>query len=500
MENWENQNFEAEWRKAFKGAEVTPSDAVWDAINMRSMHIENITMRKRVVFYQRLAAASVAILFLFSGYFLLKPSDQSSNQDRTITKATIEQSIPKLTASGETNVQSGLNATTENQNAEGTIASDPSSKTGSNSEVASEKGVVPKNTILKTDNQGTIPPKNFQANVSVISNPQTYVALETKEDESNKVARQNDVRTSRKYLRESGPIASVHPLPVKSMLLSTVQPNDYSIAYRVADARPVVNRSKKKSNPPENVWAAVGFAAGNFSSNATGGELLQANRSSDVSSLGSQPMPFETSNRSTTAENSKPGISMAYTLSAGKRIFKKWVLQGGITYLNQSANSTASIPSVAPANQFLGSKNSNDSYSPETTFGVTYMTQNEIKSTTQFISIPIQAGYMILDRKIGIQINGGLAPDIFLKNSIYESGDPNGSGSSTTGTNETYKAMSLTGLGGLEVSYQLSKHYRISLVPGFRYSLTQVYKDASLASSKPFVADIGLRFRYLFSN
>jgi hypothetical protein len=527
MENLENQNFEAEWRKAFAGAEVTPSDAVWDAINMRSLHIENLAMRKRVVFYQRLAAASVAILFLFSGYFLLKPSATTSNKNLTQEKTGQANSNSPAT---NNNTQTESKEGTEVQSGQALSSTQTANNAEDNNPALENERSVAKNIVEKTSpeiaktkddlssNTNGISNQSFQSNTRVtnlsdrnsnadnnlgvnadgIPNQPQPILAQNLTDKTESVNDQVGGLPVRKSLGNQGPIASVHSLPIESMLLAVAKPNDLSIAYRIADATPVINRSKKKSIKSENMWAAVGFAAGNYSSNATGGELLQASRAPASSGVGA---PFTESDATARAssENQKPGYSMAYSIAAGKRIFKKWVLQGGITYLNQSANSIASVPSVAPVNQVLGSGELKDFDSPETTYGVTYTTQNEIKSTTQFISMPIQAGYMIVDRKIGVQLNGGISPDFFLRNSVYENGKQSESLGASGDTNKSYNAISLAGLGGLEVSYQFSKHYRISLVPGFRYSLTPVYKESSLASTKPFVADIGIRFRYLFS-
>jgi hypothetical protein len=178
------------------------------------------------------------------------------------------------------------------------------------------------------------------------------------------------------------------------------------------------------------------------------------------------------------------------SISGGKRVAKRWLLQGGLSYLNQNSKSNTSTVTVAQ------SFNTTGSIAPENFNAVTSTTESEINSTFQFISLPVQAGYMLVDQKFGVQLNGGFSPDVFLKSTVSDKASQETI--STTGSNSTFKAVSLSGLGGVELSYRFSEHYRIALVPGFRYSLTQVYKENSLASAKPFMADIGLRFRYVF--
>jgi hypothetical protein len=207
-------------------------------------------------------------------------------------------------------------------------------------------------------------------------------------------------------------------------------------------------------------------------------------------------LSLQDNSRSVKDEKIKAGTSMSFLVSAGKRIFKRWVVQGGVNYLNQTSQSNSSTIVVAQANQ-ADSKFAS-SFSPETTNSVTYTTPSEINSTFQFVSFPVQAGYMVVDRKFGVQVNGGVSPDFFWRNSVYDESTKVGAVSSASGSNETFKAVSLAGLGGVEVSYRFSRHYRVSLVPGFRYSLTPIYKENTLASAKPFVADVGLKFRYVF--
>jgi hypothetical protein len=276
------------------------------------------------------------------------------------------------------------------------------------------------------------------------------------------------------------------------------KPNDYSIAYRLADLKPAVNKSKRKTILPERNWASVGLSAGNYMPSASPGDLAQT--SLDYSS------PFSAPQKNVPAtikeEKLRPGTSTSFAVSAGKRIFKRWILQGGFSYLNQSSSTQVSTIEVAPANQ-LSELNvrTYDDYSNVATNAVTYATPHEIKSTSQFISLPLQAGYMVIDRKFGIQLNVGVSPDFFLRSSLYDQAAQTTTIGSVSESNETYRKVSLAGLGGLEMSYRFSRHYRVSLAPGFRYSFTPVYKkEYSHSSAKQFVADIGIRVRYLFQN
>ena len=63
MEDMERK-FEEEWRKAMEGAEVQPSEEAWLAMQSELIAAENQKMKHKVLFYQRLAAASVLLALL----------------------------------------------------------------------------------------------------------------------------------------------------------------------------------------------------------------------------------------------------------------------------------------------------------------------------------------------------------------------------------------------------------------------------------------------------
>ena len=78
----ERNEFEKSWKKAFDGAEATPAESSWSAIESALIAAENSQMKRQVVFYQRLAAASVifAALITASGFYYW------SNNVATISK------------------------------------------------------------------------------------------------------------------------------------------------------------------------------------------------------------------------------------------------------------------------------------------------------------------------------------------------------------------------------------------------------------------------------
>ena len=121
-----------------------------------------------------------------------------------------------------------------------------------------------------------------------------------------------------------------------------------------------------------------------------------------------------------------------------------------------------------------------------------------INSISEYVSIPLQAGYLLIDRKIGLQLNTGIATDFFIKNTLTDASGKFSTYSESAGNNSYYRTLNWTGLVGTEISYKVAKHYRISLVPGLRYSFNSVLKSSASNTLNPMVWDVGFRFRYIF--
>ncbi|MEJ0032063.1 MAG: hypothetical protein WDO15_17565 [Bacteroidota bacterium] len=89
MQNTERQKFEENWKDAFDGAEATPPDGVWNSIELDLAGHESVVMKKKVVFYQRLAAAMV-VFALLAGTYAFYTSTNEARGTRHEQSATNE--------------------------------------------------------------------------------------------------------------------------------------------------------------------------------------------------------------------------------------------------------------------------------------------------------------------------------------------------------------------------------------------------------------------------
>ena len=80
MKKLENRKFEDAWKDAFSDAEADPGESVWSNIDSRLSHADTGKMRRSVVFYQRLAAASVIFAVMVVGASIFFWSDNGSEK------------------------------------------------------------------------------------------------------------------------------------------------------------------------------------------------------------------------------------------------------------------------------------------------------------------------------------------------------------------------------------------------------------------------------------
>jgi hypothetical protein len=249
---------------------------------------------------------------------------------------------------------------------------------------------------------------------------------------------------------------------------------------------------KQEKNKSEKLWTSVGFAAGGFSANNT-----------SVGGTPANSMYAMNSSQTATQQSKANGVSYSVGVGFGTKLSERWVLQGGLNYLTQSSDYTANSVVVVDNNYSDPKAASLNAFAPQmrdesadTKVAPTF--PYNVNNNVRFVSVPLQAGYLLVNRKFGLQLSAGVSTDLFLQNTIT----PDGAGLTKTtqgrGDESPYRSLNFSGLMGTEFSYKLGYHYRLSLNPGLRYPFSSVYKSNTGVESTPVTFDVGLRFKYIF--
>jgi hypothetical protein len=230
---------------------------------------------------------------------------------------------------------------------------------------------------------------------------------------------------------------------------------------------------------------SIGYSGGSYAAPglSSGTSLLDFSNGASSAALTGQKPPNKT----------EVGTSYSIGVMVGKKFAKRWLVQSGFTYLNRRLDYESNV--------VIGSANSQTVYYPVvnsvSSGPYAYANQYTVTSTSEFISLPVQIGFILVDRKVGWTINAGAAADFFLKNKLTDRSGNYGSVTESRGDDGVYKALAWSGIANTEVVLRLSRHYRFAFVPGIRYSITNIVKNDA-GDIRPLTLDVGFRFRYVF--
>lgn len=466
----ESNNFERQWKDAFQGAEALPSGSVWTNVELDLEKAAGRKMKQRILFYKLMAAASLIFALGLAGVYYV---ERFSIIDSMANNGADNLSPDQI-------VKSQSSQSTDRFEDSGSEESDGSSQSELNQEVKQTRS------DLK---------KPFEPTYQTTQSESPFLFMDDHESKSakSKIVSSDEIGSIKNSndLRYPGLIAQDYPfsksasnltaLSVKKPAFPKPQSNadpGMVLLAQLKDQESRFNEEHRKVES-EKIWSSLGFGAGTFNPNSPQSSTVRNSLSSG--------------NTSNVSNNPSPGSSYSVGLQVGGKLTERLVLQGGISYLTHNASYSSNLVSMESAsmravlNDYAFSNSSSVATSP---YGVS--------SNLQYISLPVQAGYILLDRKFAIQINGGIATDVFLQNTLTPDSDTIDPVSQGPGTDSPYRPVSFSGLAGTELSYRVADRYRIALNPGLRYALGSIYKSDYAFDVEPLTIDVALRFRYIF--
>lgn len=495
MKDMEREKFEGSWKNAFENAEVAPSDKVWANIELDLEKAKGGDLRRRLFFYQMLAAASVVFAMAIGGigyYYSFRmdqreagilaqqasssESNHRQNADNTASEsnnnAPRESGHATLDDTESTSANEAINGATPRASAD----KHQERPSGSNDDEA----------IRRVENYNPLPngPSSFDGSTPVVQvKQQSFEHLLPLAIED----------------RELAPLHSPGPVRLnfdkKTEAVDPVVAMMARLAQREQEVQDEGSRKDEEASSNENLWTSIGFAAGSF--NAVQGS--SATPSSPSAALASFAAPI------VDQEAQATGYSYSMGINVGTRLSERWVLQGGVNYLTQASEYTSNnIVMDAPGyftQQKFRAASTNELMMIDASDlhqKLLYSAPYSVNNSMRYLSIPMQAGYLLINKTFGLQLNAGVATDLFLQNTISAESDRIAKTSQPVGEDSPYRAVNLSGLFGTEVSYRFGEHYRVSLNPGIRYPFNTIYKSELGVQSTPLTFDVGLRFRYIF--
>lgn len=455
----ENKNIDQIFREKLGEYEKTPPMFVWTNIQ------GELNARKKIVRYALLKTVGIAaaiVLAFLAGWHLTNPDHKGTSKQNIYTEQKgINQNIDS--SSGKNTTTINLHPVDSNQAASNTSEIFANANQSNSSSLSS----------LAT----------FGANTSFIDRDHRLAAhnlheLELYETEKDFLDKLHQNFKVVKKLTDW--LASVKSDPVvDSSKNSTIMKSIPSIHKTVQSPDLLsLNNSVRKNNGR---WILKAEFAPVFTS-----QIQYGSQKTDLLYLSSQSTPQET-----VAENSFSG-GMIVGFKVGKRV----VVKSGIVYNNirqmtrnvnlLGVNPEYNVPGNAtlastPTGQVSLSKmtvtrvatvlNSNSQFDNSATYSV----KNELRQNIEFIEIPVQATYKLIDKKFIVGLTGAISTNFLVGNKAILSG--NGV-KITDGETTNMRNIVYSGAIGFEMGYEINNRITLTVEPRIKHYIS------SLSSSK----------------
>lgn len=268
--------------------------------------------------------------------------------------------------------------------------------------------------------------------------------------------------------------------------------------YRFRSSNGIPRRVDEEKSGKK-VWAGVEAGAGNFNSDFGGSGTLanSLNPAGLASAIGSGNFVNPTTSIS---QNMNEAVATTIGVDFGVQLGKKWTLESGVAYTSVENSGTASINVLdiytIDNTNFISEGSINDpsvvsgSSARETTIEVRENYDHEValNNSVQFASIPIKAGYFLVNDKFSLRLNAGLSANYLVEGNIS---DPTRQIVNSDELN-LYNEWSFDGISGLEFGYSIFDKFDLTIEPNYRHSITPISNSSN--SPSRFLVQTGLRY------
>ncbi len=467
-------DFEHFWEKTFSEAEMEPSENVWDRIDANLSREEAGKFKKRVFMYKLLTAASIAFALGIGAFSLNYYLRNENTGDIASTPAQAETGT---VTSNQPQEQQVIAPSTKQQ-----LVIDDNAKVASNSQTTA--GI--NNTIISSS--------PFIDTEAIINNIVSDQGLSS-------VPNLMDSRST--AVAELFP-RGLQPAVKDAELLAMVPEHIYMI--------PIMPRGSSKRVSKEddlNFIAGLDFSTGLFDPGFGQSDGSALNLGGNYAAMAKtenfndQLASFNTVNKDfqsvrNSGKETSPAVSYSYGANMGFKVARRILLQSGLSYRksNSTTTATAYIEEVGSGQRMPVVASYN--YKLEGLSAVNSMAETSLTNQYEFASIPIRAGYIILEKKINLTLLAGVSSEIFHGNTISGGGNLLSEITEKQGESSPYKDVYFNGSLGTMIGYAFSDKYHVSIEPGYRFAMNSFTKDDFYLNSFPssFMVSFGVAYNF----
>ena len=468
MKNLNNRGeFESQLQNKFEGAEMTPSDNLWSRIDADLANDKAAGYRRKLFFYQMVAAAS---LLLVVGFVSANLWLNYGNTDQP--------ALSETRSADENNRRNDTSTKGDIQKPKGPELQD--NTTGP---------VLADEDIVKEKNKTMVLALTENANRDY----HAFIAdIETAERTENLI--QLPAQLHRK------PVAEIDAIEAPVLANVFTVPTIKSMA--------IIPSSKKE----ENFWTGINFSSGLFDAGYTETTAAASTVSTSIVRDASTAIPASASFRTLAAAESvsqspeqnpqvQTGISYSAGLNGGFLLGKRWRIETGFMYTqNNNTSQTSVIVERRNNNVAFPLTMSNMSDQDFNLSRVSYTNEDiTLDNTYEFVSIPLKAGYVVLQSDLSIALSAGFSADMFLQNSVKNHHQDLEDFTVKPGAQSPYRDVYFNGLVSTQIMYQLpGLNYSIMVEPMYTVALNHMTRDEYYVNSRPrtFMLGVGLRYHF----
>ncbi len=504
----EQKSFEKQWEEALKNASEAPPHLVWQNIE-KELDKKN----KRIVPFfwlnKNVIQTGIAALLVLTLGYVIGSKMYSKKVPENFSQNSI---LPKTIEKGNENKQKLAN--------EGIDFEIKKSSENSKKLLLSQRKETQK---LETENeliysQLAQNQKHVNRNeIGILSSIETQITRTEHKSGSKNI---DDKLSSAFDINKIGlnQNESENPIASSNLTYEKIQ----NRGFKPFKNRFVLTRNKLAYDSPENIAETkskkdkiyLGFNSGlapfnpNYVANSFNGDAIASARNDANTAFSLKSMQSETSasNFNPVADilqSSKPineinaGRSLNLGFNVGKKIGKKIGWESGVRLLRASSSMNSNVYSI---NEKSGEINSffQTNYIKSNSDNQTIISLNEINTQSyNYINIPIQLTFNLpLYKSFGIELLGGFSNDFLLKNKFSGT---NSQPKSLSSANSNFNFMSLSGLGGLRLNYELGSQWQINLGSNYQHAISSGISKNSDLSFRPSMLGINYGMKYRFN-
>lgn len=525
-------NFEKAWQDAFEGKEMTPSPDVWMKVDNHLANQESRKYRKGIFFYKWMAAASLfiatAITMFYVFNFNAPPSGETAHQNDINTEITLNEDNLKKTNDLSADSESGKmviekNAAVSDNNKTKTVSANEEKQplaqiienkdNNSNTDIGNKpEGQISENGYdeqIAANLQTNKDSKSHNNNQSSQIRQQTGTIANVTGSDKNTILQNNGkqetgVFNANKQVALTGTLSNDHKAGkfdevseihgFGAEIVTQIENNSPDYLQKVVVYTDDPFKENKENPYEDDLWAGVDFSSGYFNPN------FGSTRSQSVES-NSFALSFEDAgvsglNNRSVFQESSGGQSFSFGFNLGKRVAKRWVLQSGINYLNYATNGETNTFYELDGQQKTPAIADYKVANAETlNFASSVI---DYKNQFEFLSVPLKAGYVVIDKKFSLVVSAGVGTDLLLKNRISPESEGLVDFTIKPGDDAPFRTIYFNGLLGTQLKYRFSEQYSLTLEPSYSLAINSFSKSDNNINSYPNVFNLGIGLKYHF--